>query len=368
MSDFDYDITNPVAHNADLQLTRIEVMFDGEWGVRPPNPAWLAGMIREKSDGRPKWKPVYTLSVAEGRKFRGTLELNDGDHIFGPEIERQLMTYGERAHIDKLSMLDLDGWSVAPTRIQTAIEKEPEKVFARMLNFGHLITDWTGSTFFKNSSGNQKYANPKRRKLGKWYNMLESQGTTLHARIDAQLKLLHLVRGIDGQYLDLGEQAKRYVWVGSDNYREVEKLLNRMELVPSTNGTETGGGNTSKIWNDAIPVKVPWLRSDALVVATTPPDEQMAPFVRLRGVGRDGVPVPNLDPETIGAGQPEFETVIFDTSSHLYKTERKLGFARLHNRGYGLGSPHCLNISYSGVSTATVGGVDYSTLPADGFY
>ena len=60
--------------------------------------------------------------------------------------------------------------------------------------------------------------------------------------------------------------------------------------------------------------------------------------------------------------------ITFDTSSHLYKTERKLGFARLHNRGYGLGSPHCLNASYDNLATATVGGIDYSALPAGGLF
>lgn len=369
MSDFDYDVTNPVAAQADLQLTRIEVHFDAAFANREPNPAWLQGMIREKADGRPKWRPVYDVSVAEGRNFRGTIELDDGDHVFGPFVKRKMKTYGRRAAIDKLSMLDLDGWTIAPARIQRAIDKEPEKVFARHLNYGHLIDDWTGTTFFKNSSGVQKPANPKKLKLGRWFNMLENQGAVaLSTRLDAQFRQLHLVRGLDGQYLDLGEQTRRYVWTPAEKYRDVEKVLMRLELVPATDGVSSGGGNTSKVWQDAIPVKVPWLRSDMLVVATTPPDEQMMPFVRLRGTAGDGVPTVNIDPEVIGAGQPEFETIIYDTSSHLYKTERKLGFARLHNRGYGLGSPHCLNVSYDLLATATVGGIDYSSLPAGGLY
>ena len=365
MSDFDYDITNPIAANADLMLTRIDVKFDAAWGLRAPNDAWLNGMIREKADGRPKWKPVYDLSVAEGRAFRGAIELDDGDHIFGPAVVRKMRTYGRRALIDKISMLDLDGWTIAPARIAIKIAKEPSQVFARMLNYGHLITDWTGSTFFKDSTGTQKYANPRKKKLGKWHNVLANQGgVALAERLNAQFKLLHLVRGIDGEYLDLGEQSKRYVWCPPGRYRDVEQLLTRLQLVPATDGTSSGGGNTSKVFQDAIPEKVPWLRPDMLIVATDPPDEQMMPFVRLRGVGGDGAPTPNQDPEVVGAGQPEFETIVYDTSSNLYQTTRMVGYARIHWRGYGLGSPHCLNASYDGAPTATVDGIDYSIAPA----
>jgi len=364
-SDFDYSVANPVLARTELALTRIELQLQPNWGTRPPDESWLSGWIREKADGRPFWKPVYQLNHVEGRKFRGTLELEGGAYVFGPAVGLGMKTYGREARIDELAMIDLEGWEGAPAEIDQAIAKEPGRVFARHMNYGHLVTDWTGSFFFKNSTGTKKYANPRKKKLGQWYNAIENQGAvSLSQRLNSQFQLLHDVKGVDGEPLGLGK-AKRYVWVPTGRYRAVELVLQKLLLVPDSNGVVSGGGNTSSIYGDAIPVEVPWLRSDALVVAATPPDEKTKPFVRLRGMNL-GAPQVNDDPDQVGAGQPEFEVVVFDSSSDMYKRERKLGFAKIHKRGYGLGSPHCLNISYDNLATATVDGINYGSLPAGG--
>jgi hypothetical protein len=239
---------------------------------------------------------------------------------------------------------------------------EPQEVFAYHLNWAHKITDWTGSFFFKNSSGNKKYANPTKKSLPKWYNMIENQSAVpLNTRIDSQLNLLHQVRDIEGNYMGLGKETKRYCLLPTIKYRDAEKALGVQILVPSTDGVSSGGGNTSKIFGDAIPVEVPWLRSDAIITCVAANDEDLKAFVQLRGSrAGDGPAQVNEDIENVGAGQAEFETIIYDTSDNLYKTERKLGFARLHWRGYGLGSPHTMNISYDTLSTTTADGIVYN--------
>lgn len=363
MSDFDYAVRSLVAE-AELQLTRIEVAFDAMWGVRPVDSPWgkfLSVATRQRGDGRPFWKPSYELSVAEGRPWKGNLELDDGDHIFGPAIALLMRQYGRRVNTLKSAMIDLDGWRIAPAKIQRAIDLEPSRVFAYHLNWGHKILDWTGSNFFKNSSGNKKYSNPKKKKLPKWYNMLENQSAVpLNDRIDAQLQLLNEVRGIDGDALGIGETEKRYALLPTAKYRAAFKALGVLQLVPDDNGTASGGGNTSKIFGDAIPVHVPWLRSDCIITCVEPPDELMMPFCQLRGALADGTPQINEDPDLVGKGQPEFETVIFDTSSEMYKTKKMLGFGRLHYRGYGLGSPHTMNISYDTLCTTTADSIVYN--------
>lgn len=363
MSDFDFAVRSLVAE-AELQLTKIEVAFDANWGVRPVASPWgqfLAGATRVKGDGRPFWKPSYELSVAEGRSFKGNLELDDGDHILGPSIGLRMRTYGRRVNMLKAPLIDLDGWNIAPAKIQRAIDLEPSRVFANFLNWGHKINDWTGSTFFKNSSGNKKYSNPKKKKLPKWYNAIENQGAVAIAtRIDSQLQLLAEVRGIDGDPLGIAETEKRYALLPTAKYRAGFKALGVLQYVPATDGVSSGGGNTSKIFGDAIPIEVPWLRSDCIIMCVAPSDELIMPFCQLRGAGREGVPEVNEDVEVVGKGQPEFETVIFDTQSELYKMKRTLGFARLHWRGFGLGSPHTMNISYDTLATTTADGIVYN--------
>jgi hypothetical protein len=191
--------------------------------------------------------------------------------------------------------------------------------------------------------------------------MLENQSAVpLADRIDAQLQLLNEVRGIDGDALGIGETEKRYALLPTSKFRAAEKALGVLQLVPGTDGVSSGGGNTSKIFGDAIPIHVPWLRSDALITCVVPPDELMMPFCMLRGALADGTPQINEDPEAVGKGQPEFETVIFDTNSELYKTKKMLGFGRLHYRGFGLGSPHTMNISFDTLSTTTADGIVYN--------
>jgi hypothetical protein len=363
MSDFDYAVRSLVAE-AELQLTKIEVYFDANWGVRPVNTPWatfLSSAARQRGDGRPFWKPSYELSVAEGRPWKGNLELDDGDHILGPSIALRMFQYGRRVNTLKAAMIDLDGWRIAPAKIQRAIDLEPSRVFARHWNWGHKILDWTGSYYFKNSSGNKKYSNPKNKRLPKWYNAIENQSAVPIAdRIDAQLQLLNEVRGIDGDTLGIGEDGKRYAFLPTSKFRAVEKALGVLQLVPSTDGVTGGGGNTSKIFGDAIPVHVPWLRSDVIIVGAAPTDELMMPFAQLRGALADGTPQINEDVEAVGKGQPEFETVIFDTSSEMYKTKKMMGFGRLHYRGYGLGSPHNFNVSYDTLSTTTADSIVYN--------
>lgn len=364
MSDFAYS-GQSVVGLTEIQLYKIQARYDSNWALRPVDSEWgnfISANARQKSDGRLKWRPLYSMSIAQRHAFKGTIRLDQGNHILGPEVGLKMAQYGRVVNMNEAAMFDPDGWVNAPALIDRKIALEPSEVFAAHLNWGHKITDWTGSFFFKNSSGNKKYSNPTKKSLPKWHNMLENRSATpLADRIDEQLQLLAEVRDIEGNYMGLAQTTKRYCLLPTAKYRAAAKALNVLTLVPATDGVTGGGGNTSKIFGDAIPIEVPWLRSDALITCVAADDEDLKPFIQLRGSrGGDGPAQVNYDIENVGAGQAEFETIIYDTNDNLYKTERKLGFARLHWRGYGLGSPHTMNISYDTLSTTTADGIVYS--------
>lgn len=368
MGDFDHTGRSLVS-DVELQLIKIQARYDSNWVLRPVDSPWgsfVSANTRQRADGRLIWKPLYTLSTAERHAFKGTLRMDEGTHVFGPEIALKMAQYGRFVNMNKAAIYDADGWANAPATIDRKIAMEPQEVFARHLNWGHKIVDWTGTHFFKNSSGTKKYSNPKKKSLPKWYNMLENQGAVaLNDRIDAQLQLLHEVRDIEGNYMGIGESTRRYCLLPTVKYRAAFKALGVLQLVPDTNGAASGGGNTSKIFGDAIPIEVPWLRSDAIVTCVATDEDELKPLIQLRGSrAGEGPAQVNDDIENVGAGQAEFETIIFDTSSDTYKKERKLGFARLHWRAYGLGSPHTMNVSFDALSTATVDGINYNlTVP-----
>lgn len=364
MSDFAYSGQSLVSMT-EIQLYKIQARYDSNWVLRPVDGEWetfVSANTRQKSDGRFKWRPLYSMSIAQRHAFKGTICLDEGAHILGPEVGLKMAQYGRFVDMNKAAMFDADGWANAPSLIDRKIAMEPAEVFARHLNWGHKITDWTGSFFFKNSSGNKKYSNPTKKRLPKWYNMLENQsGVPLADRVDAQLQLLHEVRDIEGNYMGLGRQAKKYCLLPTTKYRAAFNALGVLQLVPATDGVSSGGGNTSKIFGSAIPVEVPWLRSDAIITCVAADDDDLKAFIQLRGSRSGDAPAQvNTDIENVGAGQAEFETIIYDTNDALYKNERKLGFARLHWRGYGLGSPHTMNISYDTLCTTTADGVVYN--------
>lgn len=357
----------------DLRLTRLQVQLSKPvWGVRNLSNDWTTGFVRQ-AVGRLKHQFHYQLSVAKGRPFRGAREHGQGDYTVGPLIEMRMQEYGEQVDMLKASTLSLDGgWERIAPQIERQIMLEQRRVWAKMLNHGHLITDWTGSFFFKDDTGNQKYANPKKKKLGKWYNMLKTQGAVaLPTRIDSMLQLANEVRGIDGEYLGLNDQ-KKFLWLPTKKYRDGYKTMSVLEVVPANNGIASGGGNTSKVFQDAMPVEVPWLRSDVIILASTVPDEELSPFTNLRGVrGGDGSLDENTDPEEVGAGIPEFEVIIQDKTSDLYKDLAMVAYYKRHWRGYGLGSAHGLIASYDGLPTdadPNAPTIDYTTLPSGGFY
>jgi hypothetical protein len=366
MSDFDIYTESPLLAQADQILLEIESELEPNWGNAPVQEEWLQGFIYEKSGGKPTWKPSYQCNHVEGRSHRGAVEFEKGGYVFGPTVRMKPKMYGREASIDDLALVDFEGWSGAPAEIDDAISKERARIFARLLNYGHLITDWTGTYFFKDSTGAKKPSNPMKSKLGTWHNALPSESATPRAeRMKKQIKLLRKVKGLDGEYLGLGEMDL-HIWSPTEHIEEDVDLLNKLVLVPGTDGTSSGGGNTSKVWNRAVPHEVRGLRSDMLIVAAIPPSKKLQPFIHRRGE-QIGSATPNEDPNRAGAGLPEFEVFVWDRDSDMYKKEGKLGFAKKHRRGYSLRSPHCLNVSYDGLANATVDGVSYAALPTS-FY
>lgn len=359
--------------NLDLRLTTLQVQLGKPvWGVRDLSDDWTAGMVRE-AQGRLAHQFHYPLSVAKGRRFRGAREHGQGDYAVGPKVFLQMQEYGEQVDMIKASVLSLDGgWERIPSQIERAILVERRAVWAKMLNHGHLIRDWTGTYFFKDSSGAQKPANPKKKALGKWYNMLTSQsGIAMPDRIDSMLQLSIAVKGVDGIPLGL-ESEQKFLWLPTKKYQEGYNTLAVLNIVPADNGIAQGGGNTSKVFGRAKPVHVPWLRSDAMVLASTVPDTELAPLTSLRGYrAGDGKLEENTDPENVGAGIPEFEVVIQDSQSDLYKDKGMVAYYKRHWRGFGLGSPHGLIMSLDGLPTDADPenpSIDYTTLPTGGFY
>ncbi len=365
-SDFDLNEASPLLDRAEELLLEIESQLEPNWGNAPPQEEWLNGFIFERLGGKPRWKPSYSCNHVEGRSDRGAIEFEKGGYVFGPTVSLKRKTYGREASIDELALVDFEGWAGAPAEIDHAIAIERARIFARMLNYGHLIDDWTGTKFFA-VAGAPKPANILKPKLGTFYNAVVSQSAVPRAtRMKNQIKLLRKVKGLDGEYLGLGERPL-YVWSPTEYIEEDTDLLNKLVLVPDTDGTSSGGGNTSRIYSRAIPIEVRGLRSDALIVAASPPSEKFKAFTHLRGAAI-GSATPNTDPNNAGAGLPEFETFVWDSSSEKYKNEGMLGFAKRHRRGYALRSSHCLTITYAGASTATVDGVSYAALPPKGFY
>lgn len=362
-SDFDFSDTNPLLGRAEELLLEIESQLEPNWGNAPPQEQWLNGFVYEKSGGKPLWKPSYAVNHVEGRSDRGTIEFEKGGYVFGPSVRMKRKTYGREASIDDLALIDFEGWAGAPAEIQHAIDTERARVFARMLNYGHLITCWTGVTFLNAAHP----ANPRKSKLGTFSNILPNQSAVPRRdRIKAQIKMLRKVRGLDGEFLGLGERPL-YVWSPTEYIEEDTDSLGKLVLVPDTDGVTGGGGNTSKVYGRAIPVEVRGMRSDMLVVSAQPPSEKLKSFIYRRGVGT-GAPSPNTDPNNAGGGLPEFETFMWNTDSEKYKNEGMLGFAQRHRRGFALRSPHCINASFGGAATATVDGISYAALPAKGFY
>jgi hypothetical protein len=347
----------------DLQLTRLQVQLGKPvWGVRPLND-FTPGMIRE-GVARLRHRFHYQLSVAEGRPDRGALEARGGDYVIGPEVTLRMKRYGDAVNMQKAAVLSLDGgWGRIAPQITRAIQKEPMKVYARMLNFGHLIKDWTGSFYFDTA----KYANPKKKKYGQYGNIITGAGGDPFAdRVDEMLQLANEVRGVDGDPLGL-EDATKYLWLPTTKYRTGMKILDVLQLVPATDGVSSGGGNTSKLYKDALPVHVPWLRSDVICLASTVPDEEMAQFVNIRGVrSGEGTLEENENPEDVGAGVPEFEVRIQDKTSDLYAEQGLIAYHKRHWRGYGLGWGGGVIASFDGVPTDADPentAIDYTALP-----
>jgi hypothetical protein len=349
----------------DVQLTRLEVQLSKPvWGVRPLKNDFTQGMIRQGL-ARLKHRFHYQLSVAEGRPDRGALEARSGDYVFGPEIALRMRRYGEAINMEKAAILSLDGgWSRIAPQIERAIKKEPMKVYARMLNYGHLIKDWTGSFYFSAA----KYANPKKKKYGQYPNIITSDGATpFNGRVDAMLQMANEVLGVDGDPLGL-EDAQKFLWLPTTKYRTGFKALDVQSLVVDEKSAGVfGGGNTSKIYKDALPVHVPWLRSDMMCLASSMPDEEMAQFVQIRGVrSGEGMLEENENPEEVGAGVPEFEVRIQDKTSDLYAEQGLVAYHKRHLRGLGLGWGGGVIASFDGLPTdpdPLKPSIDYTTLP-----
>jgi hypothetical protein len=349
----------------DLALTRLQVQLAKPvWGVRPLASDFTQGMTRE-GVARLHHQFHYQLSVAEGRPDRGALEARGGDYVIGPKVSLQMKRYGDSVNMKKAAILSLDGgWGRIAPQIERAIQKEPMKVYARMLNYGHLIKDWTGSFFFAAS----KYANPKKKKYGTYGNIITGAGSDpLADRVDAMLQVANEVLGVDGDPLGL-EDAKKYLWLPTTKYRTGMKILDVQNLVVDEKSAGVfGGGNTSKIYKDALPVHVPWLRSDMICLASTVPDEEMSQFTKIRGVrAGEGTLEENENPEDVGAGVPEFEVRIQDKTSDLYAEEGLIAYHKRHWRGYGLGWGGGVIASFDGLPTDAdpeKPTIDYTTLP-----
>lgn len=354
--EFDFDSASNFLGDAEAVVIDYESALTAKPIIAPPN-EWWKGWVRERAGGRQVHRFFYPLHGFDLRDWRGSTELETLGHRF-TSVRRRKLSVGVKAEIDKIAEMDFDAFSQSPGSIAKAVGKLPGKKFGRYISYGHLIDDWTGTRFFRTNAGTLKPVHPGKPKYGTWFNAYESSALN-STNVDRAITRLNQVRGFDNESLEF---EGTHLWLPTALWREGTLLMNKLQLVPGTDGVSSGGGNTSRVYGALIPHHVPNMRADMWIVAQQPPDETMAPFGRVLGSG-SGTPEPVAEPARSGSGMPHIEVITFTANDELYKVHGMLGVAEIVREGWGLLDAHCLVANWTGLSTATVNGVNYGVLP-----
>ncbi|MEI8257397.1 MAG: hypothetical protein WCJ30_17110, partial [Deltaproteobacteria bacterium] len=217
----------------------------------------------------------------------------------------------------------------------------PQQGLAAALNAGYTTLDWTGTQFFRKTA--VKPNSPGKPALGKFLNAYENSAIN-PANIKRAIVNVQTRKGFDGLLLDLEPMDLMVPWSQKEAARD---LVEVMQLIPSTDGTSSGGGNSSTVYGRLKVVAVPEMREDMWIVAAPTDASHLKPFIYTTG-GGGGDYSANEDPLKSGAGVPHIITLPHLTDSEMYRSHLEMGIAMIINEGYALQSPHALCANYTG--------------------
>lgn len=342
-TDFQFDPHSNFAGRAEAACIKYMAALGApESMASPPNEWWKAwahvipnaGLITRV------FIPVHGFKFKD---FTGTMAFSGASTVF-QDVRRQVKQAGAKANAMALAELDLAAFDRTPQSLNTAAAKLPQQGFATALNAAYTTLDWTGTNFFRLTA--VKANCPGKPSMGKFLNAYENSALNI-ANITIAIKNIQSRKGFDGELLDLDPMVLK---VPSSMKETARQLVEVMQLIPSTDGVSSGGGNTNPVFGRLRVESIPGLRDDLWIVAADVGDELMKPLIYVTG-GTGSDYSPNDDTSNVGKGVPHMMTIPFLQDSDMYKTTLEMGVSVLVNEGYALKTPHALCGMYTGAAS-----------------
>lgn len=336
---------------ADRAIRRFALLAAMPSSMVAPASEWWRKYTREAPGATVKtdmWIPLNVPQVHEG----SDIVFQRMSEIFWP-VTRGEATIAVEVDLQKAMEADFGAWAMTPEMMRIAIAKRPGRKLGALLNAAHVTLDWTGTYFAATTA--IKPVHPKKSVGSAWLNAYENSALT-GPNITRAIENLQSRRGLDNYPLGFGGRGPNLtLQVPSGMEEKARNLVEVMALVPDTNGTETGGGNTSRVLGRCTVEMNPDMRSDMWCLADAAAQgtgyEIMA---RVLGSG-EGTPEvnDNIIPNGGEPGVPYLEPLIWTTDSDKYKDTGMLGAGYRIREGFSLLSPHAIVFNYTGAKDAS---------------